>query len=366
VSLAGVRGNASTVAAMWHELARRPSQAYLFAGPRGIGKALIAKGLAHGLLCEGASGPEFCCAPEHCPVREAQATGHGRRAAATIPRCACCAGCVQLAAGVHPDFAYVGRAPNRTDVLIEQVRALIDGLGVRPARGSRRVAIIDDAETLNLPAQNALLKTLEEPPGQTMLILVSDNERALLDTVRSRLRPVRFAPLATAEVATVLVERAGLASDRAGVLARLARGSVRRGIELAEGDEPPSKELIVALGRAATMDFAGAQALAQEFFGTRERAADNFELIARLLEEMVCCKLLHSEPAATDMDTANLMQRMADRHDVATLATLADQALRARAAIDAMANSRLQAEQWWMAAGVALAGRDGETEHGTR
>lgn len=64
--------------------------------------------------------------------------------------------------GVHPDFNTIVRQPNRTEVLIEQVRGLISQLGGRPSRGPRRVAIIDDAETLNRPAQNALLKTLEE------------------------------------------------------------------------------------------------------------------------------------------------------------------------------------------------------------
>ena len=87
-------------------------------------------------------------------------------------------------------------AANRTEVLIEQVRGLIERLGFKPSRGPRRVAIIDDAETLNLPAQNALLKTLEEPPGATIIFLVSDRASAPCSIpIRSRLRPVRFAPL---------------------------------------------------------------------------------------------------------------------------------------------------------------------------
>ena len=102
---------------------------------------------------------------------------------------------MQVALGVHPDFIYVARQPNRSEVLIEQVRDLIGRLGSRPSRGPRRVAIIDDAETLNLPAQNALLKTLEEPPGDTIIFMITQSERALLDTIRSRMRPVRFAPL---------------------------------------------------------------------------------------------------------------------------------------------------------------------------
>src|SRR5581483_4750602 len=186
----------------------------------------------------------------------------------------------------------IERAAGRTEVSIEQVRGLITRLGIRPARGALRAAIIDDGETLNLPAQNALLKTLEEPPGFTIIFLIARSERTLLDTVRSRLRLVRFPPLAAADVAAILAARLGLEPERAQSVARLARGSAAQGLALAEGNAPPTAELMGALERAATIDFAAAQALAQDYFANRNEALANFELIARLLEEMLCCKLL--------------------------------------------------------------------------
>lgn len=359
MSLAGVAGNRELIAGLEAEIARRPSHAYLFAGPRGVGKSLVARGIAHNILCERSPGAQFCCNPADCPARTAAASparGRGAAAASAAPRCECCAACVQIALGVHPDFLYVARQPNRTDLLIEQVRDLIERLGVRPSRGPRRVAIVDDAETLNLPAQNALLKTLEEPPGQTMMILVTSSERALLDTVRSRMRPVRFGPLTVAEIAGVLESRANIQPERAKAIAPLARGSLARALALAEGDEPPVKELLDALGRAKTLDFAGAQALAQDFFGARDQAVENFELIARLLEEMLCFKLLGSELMAPAAEAATAMAEIAARTDAATLARVAEAALAAAGAVDAMANSRLQAEQFWMGAGRALRG----------
>jgi DNA polymerase-3 subunit delta' len=357
--LDGVAGNRAAIAGLEAELARRPSQAYLFAGPRGVGKAIVARGVAHNLLCERSPGARFCCNPADCLVRTAApASGRGRggAAAATASRCDCCAACVQIALGVHPDFVYVARQPNRSDLLIEQVRDLIERLGVRPARGPRRIAIVDDAETLNLPAQNALLKTLEEPPGHTMMILVTSSERALLDTVRSRLRPVRFGPLSVAEIAAVLVSHAKLEAERANAIAPLARGSISRALALAQGEEPPVKELIDALGRAKTLDFAGAQSLAQDFFGARDQAVENFELIARLLEEMLCFKLLGSELIAPAPEAAAAMAEIAARSDAAALAQVAVTALAAAVAVDEMANSRLQAEQFWIGAGRALRG----------
>jgi DNA polymerase III subunit delta' len=356
--LASVAGNREVIAGLEAELARRPSHAYLFAGPRGIGKSIVARGVAHNLLCERSAGAAFCCNPADCPARAAApSSGRGRGGtAAAAPRCDCCAACVQIALGVHPDFVYVARQPNRSDLLIDQVRELIDRLGVRPSRAPRRIAIVDDAETLNLPAQNALLKTLEEPPGYTLMILVTSSERALLDTVRSRLRPVRFGPLSAAEIAGVLVSRAKLEPERAKAIAPLAHGSLARALALAQGDEPPVKELIDALSRARALDFAGAQTLAQDFFGARDQAVENFELIARLLEEMLCFKLLGSELVAPTPEAAAAMAEIAARSDAAALARVAVTALAAGVAVDEMANSRLQAEQFWLGAGRALRG----------
>jgi DNA polymerase-3 subunit delta' len=357
MSFRGLVGNRETVEALLAELARRPSHAYLLAGPRGIGKALAAQGFAHSILCERSRGAEFCCTLANCATRIAAASaGRPRANAPAAPRCDCCAACVQIALGVHPDYTYVGRAANRTEVLIEQVRGLIERLGIRPARGPRRVAIVDDAETLNIPAQNALLKTLEEPPGHTIIFLVTASERALLDTVRSRMRPARFGPLEPRDIAEVLIARANLPPEKANAFARMARGSIGRALAMAEGSEPPIGAIVDALSRAKTLDFAGAQAIAQELFGSREEAADNFELIARMLEEMLCFRLLRAELNAPSPEAARKMAEIAQAADPAVLAELMGGALRAREAIDGMANSRLQAEQWWMAAGSAFRG----------
>jgi DNA polymerase III subunit delta' len=361
--LTSVRGNRETIERLNAELLSRPSHAYLLAGPRGVGKAMVARGFAHALLCERTPGPGFCCQVENCPVREAGKSarrGRGAERAGAAPaavRCECCASCVQIAAGVHPDFIAVARAEGRSEVLIEQVRELIARLGRRPSRGARRVAIIDDAETLGIPAQNALLKTLEEPPGHTIIFMVAESERALLDTVRSRLRLVRFAPLDVGDIEAIVVARAGVDAERAAALARLARGSAGRALKLAGGAEPPIRGLLNALGGARRLDFAQAQALAQEFFASREQAAENFELIARVLEEILCLKLMRTPPAAAAPEVAEAMTKMAESFALDALLVSLKGAVEAGAAIDAMANPRMQAEQWWMTVGNALGGQ---------
>jgi DNA polymerase III delta prime subunit len=356
MSFRGIVGHRALIEALAAELERRPYHAYLLIGPASIGKALVAQALAHGVLCERSPGLNFCCTPEHCPVRTT-AGSSGARGGTSAPRCDCCGACVQIAGGVHPDVIYVARGPKRTEVLIEQVREFIARLGMRPSRGNRRIAIIDDAETLNIPAQNALLKTLEEPPSHTVIFLVTRSEGALLDTIRSRMRPIRFGPLEAADIEAVLIARAAITRERAAALSRLARGSLARAFALAEGADPPMTELLKALTSARAIDFIQAHALAQQFFTTRDAATENFELIARMLEEMLCCKLLQAQLNAPSLEAARMMTEFAQTIDTATLATLLKRALDAHAAIDEMANPRLQGENWWMAAGAALRAR---------
>jgi DNA polymerase-3 subunit delta' len=337
------------------ELRRRPSHAYLFTGPRGVGKSMTATALAHGLLCERAGGADFCCGLARCAVRAAAtvtSSGRRRTGAQESLRCECCAACIQIASGVHPDFKRIERAANRTDVLIDQVRELIAWLGLKPTRSPLRVAIIDDAETLNIPAQNALLKTLEEPPGHSIIFMIASAERALLDTVRSRMRPVRFGSLPVPDLEAIVAD-AGVADEaRRASAARLARGSAARALALAQSEESEIEALIDALLGARSVDFVAAQRIAQKFFGNRDEAAENFELISRLLEEVLCCKLLGSDSAGYPRGVAELAGAM----PLDAVLACMDGALRARNAVDAMANPRLQAEQYWMNAAAALRG----------
>jgi DNA polymerase III subunit delta' len=356
--LASILGHREIATRLLAELHRRPSHAYLFAGPRGVGKALVATSLVHAMMCERSPGENFCCTTARCPVRLKPAIERSRARAddANAPRCDCCSACVQIATGVHPDFSYVSLQPGRSEVWIEQVREMIVRLGTRPSRSSVRMAIVDDAETLGPPAQNALLKTLEEPPGHAIIFMVTASERALLDTVRSRMRTVRFPALNAADLEAILAAHGVTDKGRASALALLARGSAANAIAMADGDEPPMKELLDALSDAKSIDFARANAIAQQFFANRDAAADNFELLARLLEEILCYKLLKRGVEAFPPESREKMASLADRFAVDAVVKCIDAAVRAADAVVQNANPRLQAENWWTTAGRAMRG----------
>src|SRR5437763_119870 len=132
----------------------------IFAGPRGSSKRLAATAVAQAFNCLSPSS-------------------------GGVDACGTCAACTRIARGVHPDVLIV--VPGETgSIKIEQVREVVDRAAYRPFEGKRRVVIIDDADALVVPAQHALLKTLEEPPPSSVFILVTSRPDVLLATVRSR------------------------------------------------------------------------------------------------------------------------------------------------------------------------------------
>jgi len=168
---------------------------YLFSGQKGIGKHLAAVEFAKALNCERREGDDACDR---------------------------CRACVRIDALSHSDLRLI--APDDGVIKVEQVRELEEFLSLKPLEGVKKTVIVDDAELMNVFSANAFLKTLEEPPGDSIIILVSSRSEMLLDTIRSRCLHIRFLPLpldALREVSRAL--GMGGADE---VQLRLAMGSV--------------------------------------------------------------------------------------------------------------------------------------------
>lgn len=176
----------------------RMPHALLFLGPEGTGRARTAHELARVALCLDAPGPTDYCGE--------------------------CASCRRMAEGTHPDFLPIAVREDRRFVSIGQIRDAQDRIAVKPVLGPRRVVVIRQAERLTLEASNAFLKTLEEPPGDCLLILLAASVREIPETVVSRCRVVRFASLPADAVAERLLAE-GVEPDHAEWLARRSGGS---------------------------------------------------------------------------------------------------------------------------------------------
>lgn len=203
----------------------RLPHALLFSGPEGVGKRRTAEALAATLLC---SSP---------------AAGHP---------CGTCESCRAFSRGIHPDFFFVvpeAVGKGARSIRIEAMRALGSALARPPELAPRQVALIDDAQRMNEAAANSFLKTLEEPTGDVVFLLVTGMRAALLDTVVSRCLEIPFGPLALPELSEVL-RRHGVEAEEAAALATLADGSAGRALALhAEGALRRREEAVSLLAR---------------------------------------------------------------------------------------------------------------------
>ena len=175
--------------------AGRAAHAYLFAGPAGTIKRTLADVFMRALHCES-DGEKPC---DQCPS------------------------CRRHLAGEHPDVHVI--EANKATIGVDEVRALLAAISVRPLTSQRHLALIPEAGKLTPQAQNALLKTLEEPTGQAVFILIADSPRDLLPTVNSRVRTVRFV-LPTPEEAEKTLIAGGMDRERARLLSRITGGDV--------------------------------------------------------------------------------------------------------------------------------------------
>lgn len=219
--------------------AGRLPHAYLFHGPDGVGKELFAVGLAETLLCANPS--DHHVAPDQQAKVGAELVRQG---------CGKCDDCHLVRAGTHPDLHLVYRQLVREhpDATVRKLKALdlgvdvirmflIEPMGLTTQRGRRKVFIVREAERMNVAAQNSLLKTLEEPPGDATIMLLATQPDRLLTTTRSRCQEIRFNPLPTEYIAARLAQsRADLKPDEAAWYARFAAGSLGGAMQQAADD----------------------------------------------------------------------------------------------------------------------------------
>ena len=206
----------------------RVSHAYILNGERGSGKKLLARLFAMTLLCEE-HGPEPC---NHC---------HS---------------CKQAESGNHPDIIFVSHEkPNviGVDDIREQIN---DTIQIRPYSANYKIYIVDEAEKMTVQAQNALLKTIEEPPSYAVIILITTNQEAFLPTILSRCVQMKLKPLKDFTIKSYLTQNLHIAEKDADICAAFARGNLGKAIHLASSDEFKElfQKVMVLVKNVGTMD----------------------------------------------------------------------------------------------------------------
>ncbi len=299
--LSGIRGQDPAIAILRNALTHdRLAHAYLFIGPAGVGKKQTALALAHAVQCNEAN-------PDGCGT---------------------CTSCVQVTAGTHPDLRVVGPEAGKQSIAIDQVRDLQRVLSLRPVQGKKKIAILEDAHSLTPQAQSALLKMVEEPSGDALLVLLTLNSASLSRPLLSRCQQVRFASLPTPVIEEILVRTQDKEPALAHTLALYSRGSIGRALVLDPDVFTEERRYVEeALQKLDTTSFVDLSRVAEwlvadrvrksaknaDATGERASASDRLAIVLSWYEEVLRYAVLGTEGVVRHHECLNAIAKLATK-----------------------------------------------------
>ncbi len=266
----------------------RLAHAYLFEGPEGVGKRLMALALVRMLFCEQGNG------------------------------CGGCVVCRKIDHGNHPDIHQV--EADGTMIKIEQIRALQREVSFKPLEAPRKVVLIEGADLLNQAAGNALLKTLEEPRGDSLFLLLSSRPEAVLSTIRSRCQRLRFSSVSQKELHRTLRDRLNLEDTQAHLLAALSDGSFKKAFgKDQEFYLQTRKDILKAVSALSAGSIIPLFKLAEELAKDKEHLPETIEILLAFYRDQLL--LLHGRPEEelVNIDLLDKIHKMAERETINSL-----------------------------------------------
>jgi DNA polymerase-3 subunit delta' len=281
-------------------LERRISHAYLFFGPDGVGKRGIAIEFAKILNCL-------------CEESIAEEDSRGEQCD--------CHSCKKIEKGIHPDVFFVEYKGIR-NIKVDQIREEVEErLFLRPFEGRFKAAIVDEAERMNPNAQNAFLKTLEEPPADSVIILITSQPDSLLPTIRSRCQLFEFRGLSEDIMLKEVKKRTDLSTDEAWVAVKLSGGSLGKALGLDRTVLSERKEIIMKLSEinpkhaSQVLGFVESMPMSSASEDL-ERLMFVFEVITAWLRDIVLIKVGFDESYLSNRDLISPIRRLAAKWSV--------------------------------------------------
>jgi DNA polymerase-3 subunit delta' len=309
----------------------------LFTGIEGVGKQAAAIELARACNCtEKNSGrtPELETSRGNIDDRNGDLK-------VSVGPCGICNSCRKISAGIHPDIILV--KPTGPIIKIAQVRELCNTLAMKPYEANTRVVIIQDAQTMNPAAGNALLKILEEPPQRTILILVATRSQDLLPTIVSRCQQLRFNPISREKLELLLVEKHGFDPQDAGALAVMAHGSLSRATAMYEANWINRRSWILQeMSELSSRSINSILAFAQQLSKEKEAILESLEVMKSWMRDLVIAA--YDPGKILNQDKADEIQQAAKKMSIAVSLSKMDLVQKTQNRIRANANVRLALE----------------------
>jgi DNA polymerase-3 subunit delta' len=291
----------------------RLAHAYLFSGPDGIGKRLMALALARAIVCH-----------------EQRGCGH-------------CQACRKIDHQNHPDLHIL--EPDGSSIKIEQIRAFQRELNLKPLEAPRKICLIEQADAMTVGAANALLKTLEEPRGDTLLMLLSAQPNRLLETIRSRCQPLPFTRHPNSRIQAELEKQLGIESTESHVLAALSEGSFKKAFgKDRELYLEQRRELLKTLTGLSSGSILPILDFAERLAADKTILPDILEIFQAFYRDVLITLQGCSDVELVNLDLKDKIHRISGRESVATILIKLDALIEVRRQLDRNVNCQLAME----------------------
>lgn len=314
-----IKGQAQAIRILQKEITTSSiSGAYLFTGPAGVGKTLTALTFAKALNCKKEK----------------------------MDSCDECSSCQKIEHHNHPDVRII--APENGSIKIEQIRDLKREISYKLYEGRKKVWIIDEADKFGLAAANSILKILEEPPPQTVLILTSQTKEGLLPTILSRCEIIRFFPLPLQEIEKIIAQQLPQDSDKIHILAKLARGSVKEALHLIKEENTLKirEELLNALWK--NMNLEEIFKLAAQWANCKEKELQRFFDMTLFWFRDILILGQGGEKWLINYDKVEELAREKDKYSVKEIKKIMETIEKARYYLRSNVNQKLVLESLWL------------------
>ena len=294
------------------------SHAYILTGEAGMGRKSIANAFAMTLLCEkGGSEP-----------------------------CMVCHSCKQVLGGNHPDLIYVTHE-KPASIGVDDIREQInDTIMIRPYSSYYKIYIVDEAEKMTVQAQNALLKTIEEPPSYAVILLITTNQEAFLPTILSRCIQLKLKPLKDFTVKSYLTEHLHVPDKEAEICAAFARGNLGKAIHLSSSDEFKElyQKVMSVIKSVGDMDITMLLDCIREIKDQKFEMNDMLDLMQLWFRDVLMFKVTKDMNLLIFRDEYKAINEMGQKYDYAGLEEILNAVDLARTRLEANVNMELAME----------------------